>query len=71
MTAIILSLTINKDVTTSIWKGIEFEIAYYKSLMEITPERRDFYQSRITTSQAKLDKAGDLLLNQKQSITAH
>lgn len=49
------------DVTTSIWKGIEFEIAYYQSLIQVNPEREKFYQSRIATSQAKLDKAAVLL----------
>lgn len=50
-----------KDVTVSIWKAIEFEIAYYKSLIQMNPARKDFYQSRIMISQSKLDKAAALM----------
>ncbi|MEC4983921.1 MAG: aldolase/citrate lyase family protein [Oscillatoria sp. PMC 1068.18] len=54
------------DVTASVWKGIEFEIAFYQSLIEINPSRKEFYQSRIATSQAKLDKASSLLQTSEQ-----
>ncbi|MBZ8179880.1 aldolase/citrate lyase family protein [Oscillatoria salina] len=56
------------DVTASIWKGIEFEIAYYQSLIEINPNRQEFYQSRIATSQAKLDKASTLVQTSEQFV---
>lgn len=58
------------DVTTSIWKGIEFEIAYYQSLLQVDPERQDFYLSRIATSQAKLDKAAAMLSHEKPFAVA-
>lgn len=47
------------DVATAIWRGIEFEIAFYEHLKTRNPARTEFYQSRIETSQAKLDKAAD------------
>jgi hypothetical protein len=47
------------DVATAIWRGIEFEIAFYEYLKMRNPARTDFYQSRIETSQAKLDKAAE------------
>jgi hypothetical protein len=50
-----------QDAMASIWKAIEFEIAYYKSLIQMNPARQDFYQSRILISQSKLEKAGVLL----------
>ncbi len=47
------------DVATAIWRGIEFEIDFYEYLKTRNPDRNEFYQSRIETSQAKLDKAAD------------
>ncbi len=49
------------NVTDAVWKGIEFEIAFYEYLKMRNPARSDFYQNRIETSQAKLDKAADLI----------
>ncbi|MCI5126952.1 MAG: hypothetical protein D3907_00295 [Candidatus Electrothrix sp. AUS3] len=49
------------NVTDAVWKGIEFEIAFYEYLKMRNPARSDFYQNRIETSQAKLDKAADLM----------
>jgi len=43
------------DIATAIWKAIEFEIAFYQYLQTINPQRHDFYQTRIKTSQAKLN----------------
>jgi hypothetical protein len=48
-----------QDAATTIWKAIEFEIAYYQALIERNPARTAFYQGRINTSQAKLDKAAN------------
>ncbi len=45
------------DPGAAIWKAIEFEIAYYESLLMRNPDRRAFFQGRIKTSGAKLDKA--------------
>ncbi len=59
-----------KDATTSIQKAIEFEIAYYESLIPINPHRKAFYQSRITTSQAKLDVAAELFKEDEQRVAA-
>jgi len=59
-----------KDVTTSIGKGLEFEIAYYQALSQINPARQKFYQSRIKTSQTKLDKAKMLLANNELVLPA-
>ena len=44
------------NIAMAVWKAIEFEIAFYQYLEYLYPERRHFYQSRIQTSQAKLDK---------------
>ncbi len=49
------------DAAAAMWKAIEFEIAYYRSLIKINPERTAFYQERIDVSQGKLDKAEQLL----------
>lgn len=48
-----------QDAAATIWKAIEFEIAYYQALIERNAARAAFYQERIDTSQAKLDKATD------------
>lgn len=59
-----------KDPGASIWKAIEFEIAYYRSLLTIHPERNAFYQERIEVSQAKLDKAAELMIPPKAAVVA-
>lgn len=49
-----------QDIAAAVWKAIEFEMAFYEYLQEINPNRHDFYQTRIETSQSKLDKAVEL-----------
>ncbi len=57
-----------QDAATSIWKGIEFEMAYYQSLIPLNPGRRAFYQQRIETGQAKLNKAAKLMANDEAIV---
>lgn len=58
------------DVTASVWKGLEFEIAYYQALLQSNPDRKLFYQSRIAISQAKLDKTSAMLSQAEASVAA-
>jgi 4-hydroxy-2-oxoheptanedioate aldolase len=58
------------DIATAIWLGIEFEIAFYQYLKTRNPARSDFYQSRMDTSQAKLDKAAKFNPHKTQAIAA-
>jgi len=48
-----------EDIATAIWQGIQFEIDFYQYLKTRNPQRSDFYQERIDTSQAKHEKAAD------------
>jgi 2-keto-3-deoxy-L-rhamnonate aldolase RhmA len=57
---IMLDLSKVKDASAAVWKALEFEIAYYQALIDLHPEREQFYQSRIITSQTKLDKAAEI-----------
>ncbi len=55
------------DIASAIGYGIEFEIAFYQYLKTRNPARSDFYQTRIDTSQAKLDKAAECSPNKTQA----
>nr|VFK61956.1 MAG: HpcH/HpaI aldolase/citrate lyase family protein [Candidatus Kentron sp. UNK]VFK70073.1 MAG: HpcH/HpaI aldolase/citrate lyase family protein [Candidatus Kentron sp. UNK] len=45
------------DASAAVRKAIEFEIAYYDSLLPINPTREAFYRSRMEISRKKLEKA--------------
>lgn len=57
------------DAAVALWKAIEFEIAYYESLISVNPSRADFYQQRIEVSQSKLDKAAKLMPSHQPMVT--
>nr|VFK45091.1 MAG: HpcH/HpaI aldolase/citrate lyase family protein [Candidatus Kentron sp. TC] len=46
-----------EDISASVRKAIEFEIAYYDSLLRINPKRQAFYRSRMEISRKKLERA--------------
>lgn len=58
------------DPSVSIWKAIEFEIAYYQSLITLNPAREAFYRQRIEVSQSKLDKAASLIQVSEPAVAA-
>jgi 2-keto-3-deoxy-L-rhamnonate aldolase RhmA len=58
------------DPAVSIWKAIEFEMAYYQSLISLNPVREAFYRQRIEVSQAKLDKAARLMQTPESAVAA-
>ena len=59
-----------KDASASIRKALEFEAAYYQSLIPLNPERKDFYQQRVEISRAKLDKAAKLMEAPETALVA-
>lgn len=67
---LMFDLANTEDIDAAIWKGIEFEIAYYEYLKTRNPQRSEFYQGRIKISQAKHEKAMQIAPDKMRALSA-